>query len=120
MANQMLLSAQKVRFEDLRILSGASLSGSFTAVGAPFANPVRMLKVTNLADADLFISFDGVTAKDVIASESAFIYDFCSNLTTQAGNFEFAVGNRVYVSLIGAAPTNSKDVYVTVIYASTV
>lgn len=120
MANEFLLSAQKVRFEDLRILSGASLTPSFTGVGPSFANPVRMLKVTNLSDADLFISFDGITAKDVIASESAFIYDFCSNLTTQAGNFEFAVGNRVYVSLVDAVPTNGKDVYVTVIYASTV
>lgn len=116
----MQLSAQKVRFENLRSLAAASIGAGYTGVGASFANPVRMLKVTNLSDSDLMISFNGIDDKDVIAAQSAWIYDYCSNMSTQSGNMEQTVGDRVYVKFITGAPTNGKAVYVTVIYAGVV
>lgn len=120
MSNQFLLSAQKIAFENLRSLAAGSITNSYVGIGASFANPVRMLKVTNLSDSDLIISFDGINDQDVIAGSSAWIYDFCSNMSTQSGNLEFSVGKRVYVKYISGAPTNGKGVYVTVIYASTI
>jgi hypothetical protein len=104
-------------YEDLRSLAFGGISGVYAAVGTPFENPVRMLKVTNLTDADLLISFNGVTDKDVIAAGSAFIYDYASNKAEPGGGLEQPAFQRLYVKQATAAPT-LKSVYVTVIYAS--
>lgn len=115
----MLLSAQRIQFENIRSLAAASISGSYVGVGSSFNNAVRMLKVTNLSDADLFISFNGIDDQDIIAATSAYIYDFCSNKTSQSGNLEQPLGTRLYARQVSGAPTNGKGVYVTVIYAAT-
>ena len=52
------VSSVRVRYEILRSLGFAAISGVYAGVGTPFANGVRILKVTNLTDANLLISFD--------------------------------------------------------------
>lgn len=108
-----------VRWEDLRSLAFGGISGTYAAVGTPFQNPVRMLKVTNLTDADLIISFNGVDDKDIVAASSAWIYDFASNKAEPGGCLEQPAYERIYVKQATGAPTQ-KSVYVTVIYASEV
>lgn len=115
------LSAQLVRFEDLRSASAGTIAGaaSYHAVGAVFANPARILKITNLTDANLIISFDGVADKDIVAAQSYCLYDYCSDKTDQAGTLEQQANtNRVYVRYESTLPTTG-NVYVTLIYAST-
>lgn len=114
-----LVSSIRVRFENLRSLGFASIIGTYTGVGTPFANPVRLLKITNLTNANLLVSFNGVDDKDIVAANGFTLYDFGTNQTASAGNLEMAVGDRVYVREESAAPT-SGSVYVTVIYASQV
>ena len=123
----MQLSAQKVRYEPLRSVTGAQIAASvvgptpqYLAVGTGFANPVRILKVVNNTDADLIISFDGVTDMDMAPAASIYIYDYCSDKSDQAGNLEHAQGTILYVKYTGTAPTNGKSFYVIVIYASTI
>ena len=115
-----LLSSNRIRFENLRILYAGSVSVFVpTAVGLPFANPVRMLKITNLTDANLLISFNGVDFHDVVTERGFCLYDYGSNKADQPGFLEQALGDRLYVQAITAAPTTGA-VYVTVIYASQV
>ena len=115
----MLASALKVRFEDLRELDFGSITSSFVGVGSSFANPVRMLKVTNTTDQDMYISFNGVDTKDMVAARSAWIYDYGSNKITPSGILEQSAGERVYVKQIGVTAPTLGAIYVTVIYAST-
>jgi hypothetical protein len=114
-----LVSAVRVAFEDLRSLGFASVSASYAAVGNPFSNPIRILKITNLMDEPLLISFNGVNDKDVIAANSACLYDFGMNKADMAGLLEQPANTRVYVKAESSLPATG-NVYVTVIYASQV
>jgi hypothetical protein len=112
-------SSIRVRFEDLRSLAFGSISGTYTAVGTPFSNPVRILKVTNLTDANLLVSFNGIDDKDIVAANGFFLYDFSTNKSDAAGLLEQSAGDRLYIKDDGSAAT-SGSVYVTVVYASQV
>lgn len=115
----MLVSAARVRFEPLRSLAFGSISGTYAGIGAPFSHPVRLIHVTNLTDADLFISFNGTDDHAVVSNNGFFLYDYSSNKSDQCGFLEQASGERVYAREIDGSPTEG-SVYVTVIYASAV
>ncbi len=105
----------RIMFEDLRSLAFGGISGTYAGVGTAFQKPVRMLKITNLTDAALIISFNGINDKDVIAANSAFIYDYGSNKSDSGGIAEQTAFERVYVREESSSPT-SGSVYVTSIY----
>jgi len=109
--------AQKIRYEPLRSLAYTSISsGSFTAVGTAFANPVRILQISNFTDGALLISFDGTTNMDIVASNEVKIVDYGANASLTAGVLEQSAYNQMYVK--STASLTSGTVYVTVIYAS--
>jgi len=115
-----LASAGRVRFEELRSLGAGSISTFYySAVSSSFGHPVRILKVTNLTDADLLISFDGVADYDIVAAKGYCLYDYCTNKTDQSGLLEQPEGDRVYVKAVSTIPTLG-SVYVTILYASQV
>lgn len=115
-----LVSSALVRYEDLRALPFGAIAAFYTAVGLPFFNPVRILKVTNLTDIALLISFNGVDDMDVVAANGAYVYDFSTNRSSKGGLLEQPANDRLYVKQAGAAPATSGNIYVTVIYASQV
>lgn len=108
------LSAQIARFEGLRSLAHGSISGSYALVGSLFVNPVRLLKIVNLTDGNLTISYNGVTDHDIIPASSEFLYDISSDKANQAGVLDIPANSGVWVK--GSASVNS--VYVVVMYAS--
>jgi hypothetical protein len=114
-----LLSSMRLRYENLRSLAFGSISGSYTGVGLPFTNAVRMIKVANTTDANILISFNGIDDMDILPAQTAQIYDIGSNKSDQAGNLEQSAGERVYIKQESSAPT-SGTVYVAVMYASQV
>ena len=116
-----LLSSMRAKFENLRTLAFGSISdASYTAVGASFANPIRILKISNTTDINVFISFDGVlsNAMDVVVPNGFVLYDLSTNKASQAGALEIPSGSTVYVKRIGATTATIGDIYVTAIYAS--
>jgi len=122
----MRLSAQLVRYEPLRSLAFGTISSSYAAVGTPFANPVNLIKITNLTDQDLTISYafnsvpasDGTADYDIIPAGTSEIYDYSSDKNTAAGALQQSANTTLYVrSATGTNPT-VKGIYVTLIYAS--
>lgn len=107
----------RIRYETLRSLAFSGISGTYAGVGAPFANPVRILKVTNLSDASLLISFDGINNKDVVPTQGSCVYNYGANRADVGGQLDQSIGERVYVKQESSAATTG-SVYVTVIYAS--
>lgn len=107
----------RIRYEALRSLAFGGISGTYAGVGTAFADPVRILKITNLTDANLLISFDGVTDRDIIPANTIEVLDYGSNKADTGGQLDQSVGDRVYVKQASGAAT-SGSVYVTVIYAS--
>jgi hypothetical protein len=113
-----VISSLRATFEDLRSLAFGGISGTYAAVGTPFDNPVRMLDITNLTDANLLVSFDGVSDKIVLGAQSGKIFDFSSNKSNQAGLMELPP-KRVYVKQESGA-ASSGTFYVSAVYASDV
>ena len=113
-----VLSSNRVKFEPVRYLAAGSIGALFpTAVGLPFAHPVRLIHINNLTDVDLLFSFDGVVSHGVIAARGFVLYDYGSNKADAVGFLEQSVGERVYVQAITVLPSLN-GVYVTVMYAS--
>lgn len=111
-------NAIRVLYEPLRSLAFGGISGAYAGVGASFAHPVRILKVTNTTDAALLISFDGSTNHDVVAASSAWIHDYSANREANGDQLDQAQGTRIYVKQV-SAPTLG-TVYVTVIGATSI
>jgi hypothetical protein len=115
-----LVSSVRVRYEPLRSIGHADIQIDYEPVGLPFANPVRILKVTNLTDQNMIVSLNGIDDNDVVASNGFFLYDYSSNKASTAGLLEQPQGDRIYIrSETNTLPTTG-NVYVTVVYASQV
>jgi hypothetical protein len=112
----MYILAQRVAWEARRDIAFGDIDVTYTPVGDPLINPVRMLKIVNDTDVAIDISDDGSTDKDIISAGSAFIYDFTSNTTPATGSIlALNKGTQIYVK---GNPT-SGSLYIVVIYAST-
>jgi len=98
-------------------LAFGGISGSYAGVGTAFVFPVRILKITNQTNADLLISFDGVTDRDIIPAGTIEVLDYGSNKADTGGQLDQSMGDRVYVKQASGA-ASSGSVYVTAIYAS--
>jgi len=124
-------SAVRVAFESLRYLPADEfVNGLYIAVytmegavpdpltdsATPVENPVRMLKIKNFTDQNIFISFDGYRTVDIVATMSGEVDDYCSNQSGAGALLEFPAGSYIYVLGETAAPTKG-TIYVTVIYA---
>jgi len=94
-----------IEWEDLRTLPFSSIASTYTGVGAPLANPARIVALYNSTDQDLYLSTNGISDKIVIPSRSQRIYDIGSNKTSQGGALFLAAGRRLYVRYPAAAPT---------------
>lgn len=106
-----------VVFDILRELDYTSFTGSLVAVGTPFAYPVRMMKIINTSDVDLYISDDGLNNKDKIPAGSFELYDFCSNKTETGGSFLYPADTQIYVVPVSGSATKG-SVSITVIYGA--
>jgi hypothetical protein len=109
--------AVRGRFDTLRSLGFASIGGGYMGIGTAFAHPVKLLKIINLTDANLIVSYDGVNNQDIVTANGGVIYDISANKADPAGTFQLSVGDRVYVMEETSAPTLG-NVYVVVVYAS--
>jgi curli biogenesis system outer membrane secretion channel CsgG len=102
-----------VAVDSYRTLASGSISGTYAAVGTPFAHPMRLIKIINTCDTGMSISFDGVADNDFIPAGSFSLYDLCTNEVTDSGWF-FRTGTQVYVKQLSAPSSGS--VYVIALY----
>jgi|GEM_PF-729578 len=114
-----LSSSARIRFETLRSVDAADISADYEGVGLPFENPVRILKVTNLSNENILISFNGIDDNDIVAANGFFLYDYGTNKSSTGGLLEQSAFDRLYVKAEDSLPTTG-TLYVTVIYASQV
>ena len=110
-------NSSRVAFEDLRVLAFGGISGNYALVGTVFQHPVRQLIIHNTTNANIIISYDGISDKSFIATGTSRVMDYCSNTSMQGGMLEQPAQQGVYVKEEAAA-TASGNVYVEVIYAS--
>ncbi len=111
-------NAQSIRLAAIEVqaVDFSDLTSSFVAMGDAMPEPIRILKVNNTTDSDIYISFDGVTAHDVIVASTAMVIDVTTNKSIEQGMF-LSTGTVVYVEYVSTVPTYG-TVYLSAYYAA--
>jgi len=100
-----------VRVDALRQVAYTAVTGSYTVLGSVFAHAMRILKLVNNTDADMFFSFDGATNNDFIPAGGFSLYDLTTNGIGQ--EFVFQIGTQVYLKY-SSAPSKGNVSLVTI------
>ena len=101
-----------VRFDALRSLGFASISGTYATVGTPINHAVRLIKFQNTTNGNLTVSFDGTTDNEIIPAGGFALYDFGTNRREPDTSFVLQAGTQVYVK----GSPSSGTFYITVIF----
>lgn len=108
---------QRAQLEALRSLAFGGISGTYAAVGTAFANPVRLICITNNTEGDMLFSRDASTDELFIPAGSFKLFDISTNhRAVNQDDLVFEVGTQFYVKQ-DTAPV-SGSVYIEVLYAS--
>lgn len=89
----------RVGFEPIRESAFGAITGSFTALGVPTTEYVRLISLNNTTNADVYVSFDGVTNHLRLPATSFQLFDLSSNKIRDDGLF-IAVGTQIYVKYV--------------------
>lgn len=100
--------------EPLRSLAFGAIGAGYMGIGTAFANPIRIIHVTNTTDVVLTYSFDGVTDHFIVAPSGFILLDVMMNSSASGGAWNIAQGTRVYVK---GAPTEG-NTYLAVFYGA--
>lgn len=105
------------KYDAIRTLGFASVSGSYTGIGSPASFPIRIIKFTNQTNADLYISDDGTTDCDIVPAGGFVLYDFGSNKSNMSGSLDFPRYTRFYARTATGSNPTSGTLYLSIIYA---
>jgi len=109
--------SSRATYEPIRSIGWAAITNAYQIVGTAITEPVRILKIKNNTDADIMVSFDGVTDSDFFPASSGDVTDFTTNSANAADPLELPGRRLIYIKAVGALPT-SGDLYIVVIYAN--
>jgi hypothetical protein len=101
--------------EEIRSIAFGAIGAAYARVGTPFENASRLVKFHNFTNANLLISFDGVTDHDAIFATSSHVMDLMTNHSAQAGEAFFPIGTQIWVKQETGAP-GSGNFYVVTYY----
>ncbi len=85
--------------------NSASLTGSYQAIGNPFPDEARIVKLVNDSTVPVVVSIDGVTNHDIAPAGSFFLYDIGTNRGNSAPLMCLQRGTQFYIN--GSAGTGS-------------
>lgn len=107
-----------IRFkaEPIRSLAFGAIGAAYSGIGTAVNHPIRQFLVTNLTDADLMFSLDGIDDHFVVPANGFFLNDISSNKSTSVQGWFLAEGTRIYVKDIGASTSGA--VYLSVFYGA--
>lgn len=111
-------NAQSIRLAAIPVQTVAysAVTSSFVAMGAAMPEPIRVIKINNSTNSDIYVSFDGSTAHDVVVASSGMVVDITTNKSIEQGMF-LSQGTVVYIEYVSGAPT-SGNVYLSAYYAA--
>jgi hypothetical protein len=90
-------NSQVVAFDQIRSSAAASISSSYSPIGGPFVNMVRLVCITNNTQGDLFFSTDGSTDMLFVGAGGFKLFDLNTNRTNTDQFWVFPIGTQFYV-----------------------
>lgn len=112
-----MTNAIRVQYEPIREVDNGDIAGIYTAIGTPFLHAIRMVRIVNTTNADVFISYDGSTDHDIVPQGGFVLYDYGTNKAENAGILEQAKGTQPWVRLVSGA-ASSGSLFLIAIYAA--
>lgn len=106
------MPSQIVSVDALRTLAFGSISGTYAALGIPFAHPMRMICIVNNTNGDLTFSFDTVNDNLFVPAGGFKLFDLTTNKNDPDTTFVFRIFTQVYVK----GSPSSGSVYLEAIY----
>lgn len=104
----------KAALETLRSKAAASITNSYTTFGAVLSSDVRMFRLVNPTDGDLFFSIDGTNNHFFVPANSFVLYDLAANRVLKGITFCIPKGTQFYIKY-STAPT-IKSAYMETVY----
>jgi hypothetical protein len=98
----------------LRLLSSASVTGSYQILGAPLEFSASIIKVVNDSSQLVTLSLDGITDNEVVPANSFFLYDITAAAPSGLSGTFLQKGTQLYVK--GTAGTGT--IYLVYMYVS--
>lgn len=116
-----------VQFDQLRsVIAGAgTLDGTWREIiqlgGAAgsgvLTHNARLIKIQNVTDNDVYISFDkGTSTNDIVPAGGFALYDFNSNKSNAGDEFYLNKGIFIYAKTVSGAAATGSYLTVTVVY----
>jgi hypothetical protein len=105
----------KVTAIPVQTVAFGDVTDSFEAMGVGMPAALRILKINNTTDSDVYVSYDGTTEHDVVVAGSGMVVDITTNKSVEEGLF-LPEGTIVYIEYVSGAPT-SGNVYLSAYYA---
>jgi hypothetical protein len=90
-------NVQSVSIDTIRSLASASIGATYSPIGGPFLNPVRLFIIVNNTDGDMFASDDGVNNKMFIAAGTTRVLDLNTNRVNQQQYWVFPANTQIYI-----------------------
>jgi hypothetical protein len=95
----------RVIFDSVREKNAGDITGSYTVLGVPLTDHVRLLDFNNNTDQEIYISFDGVNDHLRFAQNSFKLFDLSANKIRDDGLF-VAAGTQIYVKYVSTTTLN--------------
>lgn len=90
----------RVRFDPVREKAASSITGTYTTLGIPFTDHVRLLDLSNSSTQEIYISFDGINDHLRMEQNSFKLFDLSANKIRDDGLF-LASGTQMFVKFVG-------------------
>ena len=104
------------RFDQLRVIGFASISGTYAAVGTPLGHQARIICLTNNTDADMLVSVDTVNDNLIVPAGGFKLFDFTTNKSDNSHTMVIVPNTQFYVKQISAP--SSGNFYIEIIYSA--
>lgn len=105
----------RAAFEPIREAAFGDVGAAYAALGGPFTDHARIVRIVNSTDVQVYISTDGVNDHLRMAANSFFVIDLSSNKVRDDGLF-IAIGTQIYQRRVSGAP-GSGAVWLEVLFA---
>lgn len=87
----------RLKYETLRSVDTAALSGAYVVFGTPLSNPAAIYKIVNNSNVAVTISENGMDDHDIIPAGTFVLYDCTSNRVDGSGGLYKPKNTQFYV-----------------------
>ncbi len=115
-----MVFARRVAFEVLRVIAHGSISATYATAGTAFGHPMRMIRIVNNTDGDMFVAVtngstpasDGTADNFFVPAASFVLYDYAANGGPEGGVSPLSVATNSQVWVRQSTAPSKNSVYI--------